>query len=124
MKKILFIIALAVSGLGYAQAPQITQAQLENSRTVKEKTDKFNALIDQKVDEIMTAGNLDTNKRGALLEIVMNKESHTASIERENISDTMKQSKLNAVHDGFKKQLISLIGEKKYNLVENALNSK
>lgn len=124
MKKLLFIIALAVAGIGYAQAPQITEAQLENSRIIKEKTDKFNAIVDQKVDQIMTAGNVDANKRGALLEIVMDKESQTASIEREAISDVMKQSKINDVRDAFEKQLKSLLGENKYNLVQNVINPK
>lgn len=124
MKKLLFIIALAVAGIGYAQAPQITEAQLENSRIIKEKTDKFNAIVDQKVDQIMTAGNVDANQRGALLEIVMDKESQTASIQRESISDVMKQSKINEVRDAFEKQLKSLLGENKYNLVQNVLNPK
>ncbi len=124
MKKLLFVIAVLVAGIGYAQAPQITDAQLENSHAIKEKTDKFNTIVDQKVDQIMTLGNIDSNRRGELLELVMDKESQNASIERENITDIMKQSKMNDVRNSFETQLKALLGESKYNLVKSALSSK
>lgn len=124
MKKLLFIIAVSIAGLGYAQAPQITDAQLENSRVIKEKTEKFDIIVDQKVDKMMSVANLDNSLRSTLKELVHNKEYETATIKRESISDIMKQSKINDVSDLFEKQLKSLLGEEKYNMVKNTLSPK
>lgn len=124
MKNILFIIALSVAGLGYAQIPQITDAQLENSRVIKEKTDKFNAIVDQKVDQIMDLANVDTKKRSELYEIMLDKESQIALIDRENLSDIMKQSKLLDVRNAFETKLKEFLGEGKYVTVQNALNPR
>jgi len=127
MKKLLFIIAIAVSGLGYSQIPesaQITEAQLENSRLVKEKNDKFNAAINQKVDKIMSITNLNIDDRDTLSELIVNKETQTANIARLNISDSMKESKINDVKNEFETQLKAFLGETKYNLVKNTLSTK
>ncbi|MGJ8685452.1 MAG: hypothetical protein ACSHWW_12555 [Nonlabens sp.] len=124
MKKLLFIIAIATAGIGYAQAPQITQAQLENSRVIKEKTEKFESIVNQKVDQIMSLGNVDAKNRDTLYELVHNKESQTASIEREDITAVMKQSKINDVRDAFETQLKQFLGEDKYAMVQNAISPK
>lgn len=124
MKKLLFILAISVAGLGYAQTPQITDAQLENSRLISEKNDKINAIIDQKVDQIMTLGNVETKRRGELLELVHEKETQTLSVKRENLSDIAMQSKINDISDRFESQLKTFLGEEKYAMVKNAMNPK
>ncbi|WOI23040.1 hypothetical protein [Nonlabens ulvanivorans] len=124
MKKLLFIIAVSVAGLGYAQTPQITDAQLENSRVISEKNNKLNAIVDQKVDQIMTLGNVDAKRRGELLELVHEKETQTLSVKRENLSDIAKQSKINDIRDSFETKLKAFLGEEKYAMVKNAISPK
>lgn len=123
MKIALFIIAISISGFTYAQAPQITPAQLENSRVIAQKVHTFNTIVDQQVDQIMTLGTVATNKKGELQELVAFKLSQTASINDDTLTDAVKQAQIAAVNNEFNSQLQKFLGVDKFNLVSSALNS-
>lgn len=123
MKKVLFIAAILVSSISFAQQ-EISPAQQELSRKTTARVQDFNSKMDAKVDKIMDITKLESNKRNQLSEIVTTKEVQLNRLSREGKEATDIQGRKNDIMNAYQTELKELLGESKYNLLQSKVSPK
>lgn len=112
MKTFFLITAMAIAGVSYAQAPQITASDIELSQRTTKRVNEFNAMVMEKVDQIMTAAQLDTRKKGELTELVGSKEAMLIRINDHDIPADQKQAQMDQVRQEYLANMQRFLGSK------------